>query len=772
MKTKNPHFSAYCLFFFLMAIIGFASAPPLPRVKALADQFPCTVDFFKVNGKAAFLIRPKDKAVTEGNRPWVWYAPVIGHPNPTHAWMLRQWLAEGIAMAGVDVGESFGNPQGRHIYTGLWEKLVMEYGMSKRPCLLPQSRGGLMLYNWAVEQPDKVACIAGIYTVCDLQSYPGLARACGAYGLSESELARRLKDHNPIERLKPLAVAGVPIFHIHGDSDTVVPLEANAGGLVERYRALGGSAQLVVVPGKGHQVCPEFFESQALVDFVSTHAGRTIDHASPVRICLNNLIQHGQDRYGKVHTPLLVSILDTKTLKSPENPAPLDEAYRVTRRDRRNPAAADPECDQALLKTMLFLSAISGDPQYAEAARRYCRYTMENLVDKKGFFWWGWHRRYDVFEDAFKGHSGDHHEIHAIHEIAWETLWSVNPDAVTRQIEAIWQWHVIDKQTGEINRHGDGRRGCDFSMSAGSFIEAFAFLFKKTGRPAWLERAKLLAAYYWERRDPKTNLVADRPNAGKDRFDGGCFVTATTGLYCHSLMKAWQLTGDTAFRDQAMTYLKAYARYGFDPDTGKYWGALRLDGTPIPGPRLSSGYAMYEPRGHLDLWEPYVAGYQFAIYTAQAYASAYLLTGDETMGESAKRFAAWICRTPPGTDEGNPQSWYRAYSDGPGKQGTYAGKYGRTISFFLTLYAASGKDEYLDSAIKMAGEAKDKLWSNGLFRGHPAKPYYENIDGVGYLLYALLQLDAVFRDPKSVAQNKAITLHKNGRTISLPLENW
>ena len=86
--------------------------------------------------------------------------------------MLRQWLAKGIGMAGVDVGESFGNPNGRAVFTKLWETLRTRYGMSDRPGLLPQSRGGLMLYNWAAEHPDRVSCIAGIYPACDLRSFP------------------------------------------------------------------------------------------------------------------------------------------------------------------------------------------------------------------------------------------------------------------------------------------------------------------------------------------------------------------------------------------------------------------------------------------------------------------------------------------------------------------------------------------------------------------------------------------------------------------------
>jgi pimeloyl-ACP methyl ester carboxylesterase len=248
-----------------------SSGPVIASVKELAEQLPCKVDYFEVAGRPAFLIRPKEKR-DSAPTPWVWYAPVIGHPNASHAWMLGQWLERGIGMAGIDVGESFGSPRGRKAYRALFTTVTSRFGMSERPCLLPQSRGGLMLYNWAAENPTRVACIAGIYTVCDLRSYPGLERACGAYDLSARELEAQLAEHNPIDRLAPLAKAKVPILHVHGDADRVVPLERNSGELARRYRDLGGAMRLVVVPGKGHQVCPEFFECQELVDFVTRHA--------------------------------------------------------------------------------------------------------------------------------------------------------------------------------------------------------------------------------------------------------------------------------------------------------------------------------------------------------------------------------------------------------------------------------------------------------------------------------------------------------------------
>ena len=252
---------------------GGEASTSLTSSREIAGQLPCKAEFFDVEGRPAFLLMPARQPADLSDTPWVWYAPTFpAHPDPSHVWMFRQFLEKGIALAGVDVGESCGSPAGRKTYSALWAKLRQDHGLTERACLMPQSRGGLMLYNWAAENPQRVACIAGIYTVCDLRSYPGLAAACGAYGMDEAMLTARLSEHNPIDRLRPLAEAGVPILHVHGDSDTVVPIEKNSGELALRYRALGGMMRLIVVPGKGHQVAPEFFQCQELVDFVVAEA--------------------------------------------------------------------------------------------------------------------------------------------------------------------------------------------------------------------------------------------------------------------------------------------------------------------------------------------------------------------------------------------------------------------------------------------------------------------------------------------------------------------
>jgi hypothetical protein len=58
------------------------------------------------------------------------------------------------------------------------------------------------------------------------------------------------------------------------------------------------------------------------------------------------------------------------------------------------------------------------------------------------------------------------------------------------------------------------------------------------------------------------------------------------------------------------------------------------------------------------------------------------------------------------------------------------------------LYRATKNEHYLGLATQLANEATDKLFHNGIFVGHPAKPYYETTDGVGILLLALLELDS------------------------------
>lgn len=252
-----------------------SSQKPANEKPAPDKSLPLPGQVFWVEGRTAFVIEPSAKDVPhESGKPaeprrWVWYAPTLPNlPGPEERWMFERFLKAGIAIAGIDVGESYGSPDGRKLFTAFHEHLTTQRHYSQKAVLLGRSRGGLMTLSWAAENPSKVAGFAGIYPVCNIASYPGIEQASGAYHLSANELKEKLAQHNPIDRLEQLAKAKVPLFAIHGDVDKVVPLELNSGIVRDRYEKFGGKMQLIIPAGQGHNMWTGFFQSQELVDFV------------------------------------------------------------------------------------------------------------------------------------------------------------------------------------------------------------------------------------------------------------------------------------------------------------------------------------------------------------------------------------------------------------------------------------------------------------------------------------------------------------------------
>lgn len=246
----------------------------LPKAAAGPEKkLPLDGEVFAVQGRPAFLIPGKEIPGAK-TKPWVWYAPTLpGLPGTEERWMFEQFREAGIAIAGIDVGESYGSPDGRALFTAFHAELTGRRGLSAKPILLGRSRGGLMTLCWAAENADKVGGFAGIYPVCNVTSYPGVEKAAPAYKLTPEELTKQLAKHNPVDRLDALARAKVPFFAIHGDVDKVVPLEANSGLLRTRYEALGGTMQLIIPAGQGHNMWQGFFQCAELVAFVKRTAG-------------------------------------------------------------------------------------------------------------------------------------------------------------------------------------------------------------------------------------------------------------------------------------------------------------------------------------------------------------------------------------------------------------------------------------------------------------------------------------------------------------------
>ena len=262
----------------LMAVWSlFAACTTSPAQDEQAESIKKLIlpgEAIRIDGRPAFILWPEE-SLRKQPQPWVFYAPTLpDYPDENEKWMHQQFLAAGVAVAGIDAGEAYGSPASCEIFERLFAELTEHRGFSTKPCLLGRSRGGLWVSSWACEHPDRFAGLAGIYPVFDFRTYPGLEKAAAAYQLSPDELTRRNDEFNPIKKMEKLARAKLPVFIIHGDQDEVVPLEPNSQAFADTYRAAGAKSaiELVVVEGQGHNLWEGFFHCQKLIDFVVARA--------------------------------------------------------------------------------------------------------------------------------------------------------------------------------------------------------------------------------------------------------------------------------------------------------------------------------------------------------------------------------------------------------------------------------------------------------------------------------------------------------------------
>ncbi len=231
-------------------------------------------EHFSVTGRPAFVFLPPASRRTSP-QPWIFYAPTLpAYPDGAERWMHGQFLAAGIAVAGVDVGETYGSPKSHSAFDALHHELTTKRGFAAKTCLFGRSRGGLWVSSWAIANPSRVSGIIGIYPVFDFRTYPGLKNAAPAYELTPAELETRLLEFNPVARISILARARIPAALIHGDVDKVVPLKENSAEFLRAYREAGAESlvKLIILEGQGHNFYEGFFHSQELVDFAIARA--------------------------------------------------------------------------------------------------------------------------------------------------------------------------------------------------------------------------------------------------------------------------------------------------------------------------------------------------------------------------------------------------------------------------------------------------------------------------------------------------------------------
>lgn len=199
---------------------------------------------FRSEGTDCKVVCPAREA--EG-RPWVWRARFWGHEPQTDIDLLEK----GFHIVYCNVADLYGSDKA----TERWDRFyryLRKHGFHRKAVLEGMSRGGLIVYNWAAKNPDKVACIYADAPVMDITSWPmgkgtseGSAedtrRMMEVYGFGSEQEAAEWKG-NPLDHAGRIARAGIPVLHVVGDADTVErDIEESLQGRQLKLLLLGNS---------------------------------------------------------------------------------------------------------------------------------------------------------------------------------------------------------------------------------------------------------------------------------------------------------------------------------------------------------------------------------------------------------------------------------------------------------------------------------------------------------------------------------------------------
>lgn len=240
---------------------------------------------FQLDGVPCKVVCPAKEA--EG-RPWIWRARFWGHEPQADIDLLEQ----GFHVAYCDVADLYGADKAVKRWNKLYEYLVTN-GFHKKAVLEGMSRGGLIVYNWAAQNANKVACIYADAPVMDIKSWPmgkgahkgsaeDMTRMLAAYGFKNEEQVLRWKK-NPLNHAAKIARAGIPVLHVVGDADDIVPVAENTALFEAEMKRLGAPITVIHKPGIGHH--PHSLNNpESIVHFILKATGRwsnNCTHAVP-----------------------------------------------------------------------------------------------------------------------------------------------------------------------------------------------------------------------------------------------------------------------------------------------------------------------------------------------------------------------------------------------------------------------------------------------------------------------------------------------------------
>lgn len=335
------------------------------------------------------------------------------------------------------------------------------------------------------------------------------------------------------------------------------------------------------------------------------------------------VLRLGRDTYGEKHTPLFTDVLDVDTMKAPER----TYIFRLNKPSPRQWQPWQPvvssnlsyQCN--LMRFLAGLSNLTGDPKYKEAYKESIRYYFEHYQTKSGMLHMGHHRFVDLKTEDYDG--DDWPPGSRGHEMKmdfpyYELFWETDPQATRTMLTGHWSSHIKNWDNMDFTRHGYYHKtldegvwdrpvgepvrgivsgdltffgsGCDILWAGGKLCQLGG-----DDRPRiWTQR---LLARYIDSAHPKTGIppchhtfvreFAAAAGFPDEKWPEYALLTSpfSNNLFgdgATMLMRLGEQLGEEGayFRQSVHSYLKAYAKHAYDPESNTL-RAILYDGTDL-----------------------------------------------------------------------------------------------------------------------------------------------------------------------------------------------
>lgn len=216
---------------------------------------------FQFNGYEATVIRPENP-----NGKWVWKTEFLYAFDAAE----RELISHGYTRVYYSIRDKYGSYHAVRLMHEFHKHVVNEFGLEEKCVLFGFSRGGLYAFNYALFYPE---CVDKIYLdapVLDMRSWPPLGSENREQVYAEFNLTpdtiESFKGH-PVCNFAEFFSHGIPLLLVAGDADEIVPLEENAGKMIDYCQKNNIDITYYVKPGCKHH--PHSLEDVTpIVDFV------------------------------------------------------------------------------------------------------------------------------------------------------------------------------------------------------------------------------------------------------------------------------------------------------------------------------------------------------------------------------------------------------------------------------------------------------------------------------------------------------------------------